>query len=73
MKSILIALVLLGGTALAQISSLPSNDMLIRQRLGASIAGLVVENARLAVELDSARETIKKLQEELTKLNEQKK
>jgi hypothetical protein len=70
MKSILtfVILVFSASTLFAQITSLPSNDIMIRQRLGASIAGLVIENTRLAVELDLARETIKHLQEELDKL-----
>ena len=41
----------------------------VEQRLGGSIAALVVENARLAAELETARQTIEKLKEELARKN----
>ncbi len=39
----------------------------IEQRLGATIGSLIVENSRLAIELDAAKQTIAKLQAELDK------
>jgi len=42
----------------------------VEQRLGGSIAALVVENARLAAELETARQTIEKLKEELARKNQ---
>jgi hypothetical protein len=43
------------------------------QRLGITIGALYVENARLASELDKAKQTIEQLQSELQKLREEKK
>jgi hypothetical protein len=42
----------------------------VEQRLGSVIAALTVENARLAAELETARQTIEKLKEELARKNQ---
>jgi hypothetical protein len=42
----------------------------VEQRLGSTIAALIVENARLATELENARQHVMKLQSELNELND---
>ena len=56
------------GVALAQQLSPPS----VEQRLGSTIAALIVENARLATELDNAKQLIMRLQTELKEKEEKK-
>jgi hypothetical protein len=43
------------------------------QRLGMIIGSLYVENARLSIELERAKQTIEQLQAELQKMKEEKK
>lgn len=53
MKRLVICLLLLATPAASQT---------VEQRLGATIAALIVENARLATELEAAKQMIVKLQ-----------
>jgi hypothetical protein len=67
---IVIILLALGYVAFAQ-QPIPQQQQpagpTVEQRLGSTIAALIVENARLASELENARATIAKLQADQAK------
>jgi hypothetical protein len=60
----------LASASMVQAQLLQPQTPTVEQRLGASIAALVVENARLASELETARQTIEKLKEDLARKNQ---